>query len=235
MTINYIWNFNIQLLPVSFLVFLYLFQSEFRKNIRFKYTPLYFSVPPFFRAKSLGINFSKELSDDERVSEEYLRDIKTSARFSLSVETILWPLLYGVIVGGILKFPINLLWQSLVIIILIRIYQFSKCIIEFVKEESFSKNAILALISVYIFFIFISFKLIIDGYVWGFSSFNIRTINQAINYIIYDLLLPVAFSYLAPPILFSFMYKGGWGIARPIHYIQNSSEEKKDENTNTKA
>lgn len=221
--IYYIWNFNIRIFPVSILVFIYMLPNEFRKKIRFKYAPLYFSIPPFYNSKELGINFYGDMEEiikgDISVKRE-LKKIKNATRFSAAMETVIWPIVYGIIMAGLINISKELLFQVLFIIILIRIIQFSKSTVAIIKEEIFTYKSI-----IFFNFILFSIKIIYNTYqiVPKITLDNIAILlEKGIDFILYNLIVPIAFSYLAPNVLFDFMSKGKWG--RKVNEIDENDD-----------
>lgn len=235
--LNNIWNFKIQIIPMVILLSIYILPNEIRKYKNLDYAPIYFAVPPFCHSNILINRYYEFTSPNNETSSEdknkLMNKIKKSAGISLLLEVCIWPILFGIISGFIISN--NTLRQLIIIILLIRIYQFTKSVFYFRKEQYYSKASCIILIFIYIGFTYISLDYIYNSYNWISNLVAKKeyiSIFKSINkFLLKDLLLSSAFIYIGKASIKSFLNKKGFENAN-LYYIQNAHT--KDDNKNNR-
>lgn len=229
---GYIWNLKVQALPVLCLTILYLLPNQIRKFKSLKYAPLYFAVPPFCNSNALIHKYymcvNKTYKPKSSNTEEIKRKVVSSSIFSFLFEACVWPLTFGGIAGFFIRF--QFIEQLMIVIFIIRLFQFSKSIYRFHKEEFSSKLSELILLLIYITFIYLSLSFLYKSFCWidGLViSGNYSGILISINdYLLKDLIMGPALCYVLPKIYFSALFNGKeLTNANNLYFIQNAPKE----------
>lgn len=235
--IKNLWNTNIQIVPVMILLSIYILPNEIRKFKDLKYAPIYFAVPPFCNSNILINNYYMSNEDNNNEDkQQILKKIKKSSIFSLVLEACVWPILFGGVAGFIVSS--ETMKQLLTIVLLIRIYQFTKSVFYFKKEQYYDKISGYILIVVYIAFTYISLKFISNSYTWinglAIKKEYISIFDGIIEFILKDLIRASAFLYIGGQVFIeSFLNKKVLGHAN-LYHVQNTytENEEKDINSN---
>ena len=234
--IKNLWNTNIQIVPVMILLSIYILPNEIRKFKDLKYAPIYFAVPPFCNSNVLINNYyiSKEDNNNED-KQEIVKKIKKTSMFSLVLEACVWPIFFGGVAGFIVSS--ETIKQLLTIILLIRVYQFTKSVFYFKKEQYYDRISEYILIGIYIAFTYISLKFTFGSYTWinglVIKKDYMSIFNGIIDFILKDLILVSALVYFGGQVFIeSFLNKKGLGYAN-LYHIQNTHTKNEEENINS--
>lgn len=161
--INYLLNLNVKIIPVFILCILYLLPNIIMKY-KFKqhYTPVYTKLPMFNNSKKLqDFYFARFCDPDLETRKAELRRINLTTSKSFFIGSVLTPTIFALLLGW-LKIPATIFYQSVVIFLFIRIYQFTKCTFELNQREYIPKKNIL--IGLYVFYITNYFYSTFKGY-----------------------------------------------------------------------
>lgn len=129
-TINYLLSIEIKIVPVLILYLICLFPTEFRKQARIKYTPIYCSLPILQHSRYLKGFYLKEIANTKEERVKLIRDNS----ISFGIEAMIIPTIFGVLFG-FFKVPLDVKNPLIIFLTLTRIYQFIKCTWEIKKEK----------------------------------------------------------------------------------------------------
>ena len=152
-------NFKVQIVPVISIYLTYLLIIKIREQLRFKYAPVYCSLPVFQNSRRLDNFFMNEV---ENVNEEIIK-VKKDCFTSYVIDSTIIPIVIGILLGG---FNINkdIFYTVLVLSVLKRILQFSICFIEILKEQLLSRKDTVRLFVFYFAFILIMYRGMTEAY-----------------------------------------------------------------------
>ncbi|MBK5252917.1 MAG: hypothetical protein JJE03_00350 [Peptostreptococcaceae bacterium] len=161
------WEAEIQIIPILVMFTIYIFPNKFMKHKDLHYAPIYFYLPPFSNLNNLiarydEIEHSNDYSKDENAKDKVIKKIKKASKFSLLFEGFFWPIVFGFISGLIISNKI--LTPLILIILLLRLYQFAKSTFDFRKENYDDNKSWLKLMFIYIIFTYVSLNFIYIGY-----------------------------------------------------------------------
>lgn len=193
-TINYLLAIEIKVIPVAILYLICLFPTEFRKQMRMKYTPVYCSLPILQHSRRLR---DFHIGGFENTKEERKRIIKDN-RISFIIEAMVCPAIFGVLFG-ICKAPIDVITPLIILLIGTRVYQFGKCTWEIKKEKSLPNNfEIVKLGFLYIVFLWLYAENMKTGYSIGLEG--IESIIYNLGTVIKLLVKAYLFSFIGAPL-----------------------------------
>lgn len=180
--INDLLSLEIKVIPVAILYFICLIPTEFRKQLKFKYTPIYCSLPILQHSRRLR---DFHIGGCENTEEEIKR-IRRDNRASFVIESMITPIIFGFIFG-IFKVPKDVIQPLIVLLIAKRCIQFIKCVYNIKKEESLPSNKdYIILIVLYLLFICLYVENMMNGYTLGLqeTSVILSSINEIVGYLI---------------------------------------------------
>ena len=159
---NYIYdllNFKVQIVPVISIYLAYLLIIKVREQLRFKYAPVYCSLPVFQNSRRLESFFMTQV---ENSNEEIIK-VKKDCFTSYVIDSTVIPIVIGILLG---LFNINkdIFYTVLVLILLKRILQFSICFIEIIKEQLLVRKDKIKLFIFYVAFILIMYRGMTEAY-----------------------------------------------------------------------
>lgn len=193
-TINDLLSLEIKVIPVVILYFICLFPTEFRKQIKFKYTPVYCSLPMLQHSRRLR---DFHLSDFENTREERAR-IRRDNRASFVIESMVTPITFGLIFG-IFKVPKDVIQPLMILLIANRGIKFIKCTHKIKLEQSLPNNKeIFKLLLLYISFLYLYIENMNKGYSLGLSETSLMMYK--IKEVGISLVKSYIFSWIGTPI-----------------------------------
>lgn len=175
--INYLLNLNIKIVPVFTLTFIYFLPNIIMKYKFYKkYTPIYTKLPIFNNSEKLqNFYFKSYVDPDLKYKKEEIKRINRVSSQSFLIGSVIFPTIFALILG-FFKVPKTEFYQSIVIFLIIRAYQFIKCTYDLNKDECISGKKVL--IFLYGFYLF--------NYAWSTSkafSASILGISGVMNFI----------------------------------------------------
>lgn len=152
-------NFKVQIVPVIGIYLSYLLIIKIREQLRFKYAPVYCSLPVFQNSGRLENFFMNEV---ENINEEIIK-VKKDCFTSYVIDSTIIPIVIGILLGGV-NINKDIFYTVLVLIVLKRILQFSICFIEILKEQLLSRKDTIRLFAFYFAFILIMYRGMTEAY-----------------------------------------------------------------------
>lgn len=126
--INYLLNINVKVVPVFTLAFIYFLPNIIMKYKFFKkYTPIYTKLPIFNNSEKLqNFYFKCYAYPDLKTKKEEIKRINRASSQSFLIGSVIFPTIFALVLG-FLKVPETEFYQSIVIFLIIRAFQFAKC------------------------------------------------------------------------------------------------------------
>lgn len=188
--VNYLLNLEVKVIPVAILYIICLMPTEFRKQINFKYTPVYCSLPIFKDAKRLR---EFHIGGFENTKEERNR-IRRDNSQSFIIESMLIPIIFGFIFG-IFKVPRDIINPLIILLLLTRSIQFIKCTINIKKERSLPSNKdIIMLGALYLAFLYLYYTNMTKGY--GLGVKDVSSMYSSLIKVFWSLVQAYIFSWI---------------------------------------
>lgn len=148
------------------------------------------------------------------------------------MEVCVWPIIFGSVSGIVISRDI--LNQFLVLILLLRLYQFTKSVLDFRNEDFYDKISGIILICIYICFSYFSIDYIYKSHNWISNAIIIKEYSYIFydikEFISKDLILGGVVMYVGKNIFINSILNKEIDEYGSVYHIQNTYSENEDEN-----